>query len=228
MAIRFKINKAAYEALSDEMKLEYIAGDKDGEFVLDVLDLPAPEDTSPLKRSLEKERETVKTLKREKGELQTRLDEAPDVEALKATHAEEVSKYKKFTEGSLIDGTAAQIAAKISTAPALIIPHIKARLTADLSGEMPVTKVRGLDGKITETTLDDLAKEFVANKDFSAIMLGSKATGGGTPTKANSSPLGGGMPPKDGEQASFDAASAKPADLAARITARREAAAQQE
>lgn len=226
MAMKFKISKKEYEALSDEMKPEYVAGETAGEYVLDVTGLPEPEDTGPLQRALEKERQTNKTLKTENGTLKQQIADFPDVEALKATHAEEVGKFKKFTETSLIDGEAAKLAAKISTAPALLLPIIKARLMADVSGDAPVTKVLGADGKPSDLTIEKLGEEIVANKDYAAIIIGSKASGSVTPrNQPSSKPLAGGMPAKDGE--TFDASKATPADLAARIKERKEASAQQ-
>ena len=227
MALAFIIKKAAYDALSDELKAEYIAGDKDGEYQLDVAGQPAPEDTGPLKRALEAEKTKFKTLKAERDDLKAKVDAAPDVDALKTQHETEVKKYKDFTEATLIDGEAAKLAAKISTAPALMLPIIKARLVADLTGDTPVTKVKGTDGKVGDDfTIEKLSAELVANKDYGAIIIGSKASGGGAPKTPTVKPLGGGAP-KDGEQAP-DLSKMAGGDLAARITARREAAAAQQ
>lgn len=199
MALAFKINKKTFDALSDDMKAEYIAGDKDGEFVLDVQGLPEPEDTGPLKRALESEKTKYKTLKAERDDLKSKVDNAPDVEALKTQHEQEVGKYKNFTEKTLIDGEANKLAARISTAPALLAPIIKARLVADLSGDEPVTKVKGPDGKVSDDfTIEKLSSELVANKEYAAIIVGSKASGGGAPKNTSIKPLGGGAP-KDGE-----------------------------
>ena len=44
MALKHKINKAAYDKLSDELKAEYMVGETDGEFVLDVTGLPEAPD----------------------------------------------------------------------------------------------------------------------------------------------------------------------------------------
>lgn len=226
MALPFKINKAKYDALSDEMKAEYIAGDKDGEYVLDVTDLPQGEDTGPIKRALESERNKNKALKTENDGLKTQIADFPDVEALKTQHAAETKKYKDYTESALIDGAALALATKISNSPNLLLPHIKARLVADTSGDKPVTKVLGADGKPSDITIEKLGEEFVANKDFAAIIIASKASGGGTPpAKPGSKPLGGGMPPKDGEQAP-DLSKLAGSDLAARLKAKKEAAAQ--
>ena len=222
--LKFKIDKKAYDALSDEMKAEYISGDSEGQFVLDISGLPEPEDTAPIKRALEREKETVKTLKREKGDLQAKVDEAPDVEAMTTKHAAEVKKYKDFTEKTLLDGTATAMATKISTVPTLMSKAIKERLVVDLEGDVPTVKIKGVDGQISaDLTLEKLSQEFVANKEFSGIMIGSKASGGGAPNPTIK-PLGGGAP-KDGEQA-VDLSKLSGADMAARITARKEAEAQ--
>lgn len=227
MALRFKINKAQYDKLSDEFKGEYIAGDNDGEYVLDVSDLPQGEDVGPVKRALESERNAHKATKTKLGEVQAQLDAAPDVEALKTEHAKEVGKYKSFTEKTLIDNAALALATKISTSPAILLPHIKSRLVADVTGDEPVTKVLGADGKPSDLTIDKLGEEFVANADFKTIIKASNGSGGGTPPKTTVKPLGGGMPPKDGEQGQAPDLSAMPAkDLAARIKERKAAQAE--
>lgn len=227
MALRHKINKAQYDALSDEMKNEYIAGEKDGEFVLDVSGLPEPEDTSPLKRTIESLRNEVKGLKDDKSKLTQQIAEMPDIEALSKQHAEVTAKLTSFVNESLIDNEALRLASKISTAPELLAPLIAKRLTADLSGEKPVTKILGTDGKISaELTFDKLGEEFVANKAYAAIIKTSAARGSGAPLNKDQRP-GGGMPPAGQQDQQFDAAKAKPADLAARITARKEAAGEQ-
>ncbi len=227
MALAFNIKTAAYNKLSDEMKAEYIAGDKDGEYVLDVAGLPEPEDTGPLKRARDAEKAKAADYKKKLDEANDKLAATPDVEALKAQHEKDIAKYKTFTEKTLLDATADQIATKISNAPKLLAPHIKARLVTDLTGDVPVTKVLGLDGKVSDMTLDKLSEEFVANKDFGAIITASKARGGGAPT-VPAKPSGGGAPAGNPEQQAVDFSKLSGNDLAARITAKREAAAQQQ
>ncbi|WEM33661.1 head scaffolding protein [Pseudomonas phage PSA-KC1] len=82
------------------------------------------------------------------------------------------------------------------------MPHIKSRLMADFEGDTPVTRVLDKDGKPSALTIDELANEFVANKDFSAIITASKASGGAGKPSQN----GGGAP-------KFNGQSDKPADL---------------
>lgn len=225
MAMKFKINKAAYDKLSDEFKGEYIAGENDGEYVLDVSDLPTGEDVGPVKRALEAERNAHKATKTKLTTAEATIAAAPDVEALKAEHGKEVGKYKSFTEKTLIDNAALALASKISTSPALLLPHIKSRLVADMTGDEPVTKVIGADGKPSDLTIDKLGEEFVANADFKTIIKASNGTGGGTPPAPTVKPLGSGMLPKAGEQGNEapDFSKLPPKDLAAHLRAKAEA-----
>ena len=50
------------------------------------------------------------------------------------------------------------------------------------------TRILDKDGNPTAQTFDDLEKEFLANKDFAPILVGSKGSGGG----ANGNNGGGG------------------------------------
>lgn len=222
MALKFKINKSAYDAMSDEFKAEYVAGEKDGEFVLDVSDLPQGEDTGPLKRALESERGKFKTLKTELDAAKLAISEFPDVEALKAEHGKEVGKFKTYTEKSLIDGEAFKLAAKISTTPKLLAKDIRDRLVIDLSGDEPSVKIKGADGKVDDKmTFDKLGEEYLANVDYKNIMIGSKASGGGAP-KPGTKPSGGGAPAgEDGKPVNLANLSGK--DMAARIGERKAA-----
>lgn len=227
MALAFKIKKAAYDKLSDDMKAEYIAGDAEGEYVLDVSGLPEPEDTGPLKRALESEKTKHKETKTKLGEAQAKIDGFEDVDALKASHEKEVSKYKTFTEKTLIDGTAMTIANAVSNSPKLLASQIKDRLVVDLSGDEPKVQIKDKDGKVSaDMTVEKLQSEVVANPDFKAIIIASKATGGGAP-KPGTKPLGGGAP-KVGEQGEgdkpFNFATASGAELAAHLKAKKEAA----
>lgn len=224
MALAFKITKAKYDALSEDMKKEYLAGEGEGEYVLDVLGIPAPEDTGPLKRSLEAERGKVKDIKAKLDEANGKLAEVPNIDEMKANHEKEVGKYKSFTENTLIDSVAMSLASKISKAPALLAPVIKARLVADMSGDTPVTRIKGADGKVVaDFTIDKLGEELVANKDYAAIMIASQASGGGAPRSPAIKPLGGGAPQGEQSGQTPDLSTMKPSDLAARISERKAA-----
>jgi hypothetical protein len=223
MAMKYKINKATYDALPDEMKNEYVAGENDGDFVLDVTGLPAGEDVGPVKRALESERNKSKDLKAQLDGAKATIADFPNVDDLKAQHEKEVGKFKSFTEKTLVDGKAFELASKISTMPKLLAKEIRDRIIVDLTGDEPIAKIKGADGKVSDMTFDKLGEEFVANKDFAGIMIGSKASGGGAPkpgTKVNGagSPVSG----QDGDKP-VNLATMSGKDMAARISERKEA-----
>jgi hypothetical protein len=227
MAMKFKITKAQYDALSDELKNEYVAGEADGEFVLDVNGLPEPEDTGPLKRGLEAEKTKSKDFKRQLDEAKAKLADMPDVEALKADHTKSTAKLTTFVEKTLKDSVAQGLASKISTAPTLLAPKIAERIAVDMSGDEPKTVFLGKDGKPDATlTIEKIREEVVANPEYKSIIIASKASGGGAPPSLVK-PLGGGAP-KDGEHGQFDASVASGKDLAAHLAAKKEANAQQQ
>lgn len=227
MALKHKLMQSGYDKLSDDLKKEYIAGEKDGEFILDVEGLPAPEDTGPLKRSLERAREDLKNAKKERDDFKSKLDEAPDVEAIKQAHAAETAKLTKFVDNTLRSSKAMEIANKISTAPKLLAPIIAARLQVDMAGDEPKAVILGKDGKPDAAMdFDKLSQELVANPDYKAIIVSSKATGGGAP-KSSLNASGGGAPAGDQDK-SVDLAKMDGKALAERLKAKKasEAAAQ--
>ena len=216
MALKKKLTKEEHAKLSDALKAEYIE-DGDG-FRLDV---DGDEDTGALKRAKDREAQLRKDAEKEAKELRERLESIEGDDARKkgdiATlekswqskldkqreeYEDKLSKLTAHTTKTLVDNVASQLAHKISNAPALIMPHIKSRLMADFEGDTPVTRVLDKDGKPSALTIDELANEFVANKDFSAIITASKASGGAGKPSQN----GGGAP-------KFNGQSDKPADL---------------
>lgn len=238
MALKRKITKAEYDKLSTEIKTEYVADGDD--FKLDIAG-EADEDTGALKRAKDREaqlrREAEKRAKeaedklagiegddaRKKGDIAT-LEKAwqKKLDDAKAEADAKISKYENNIRATLVDNVATKLAAEISTSPALILPHIKARLVADLDGDTPTTKVLGKDGKPSNVTLDDLRKEFVDNKDFATIIRASKASGGGAPDASQRTRLGGAPQTPTGDKpASLAALPAK--DLAAQLKAAKEA-----
>ena len=233
MALKKKLTKAEYEKLSDALKSEYISDGDDYK-----LDLDGDEDTGALKRAKDRETQLRRDAEKKAKELEEQLAAISDTDARKKGDIETLEKSWQKKEGetkaaydariakleghiktSLVDTVASQIAHKISSAPALILPHIKARLAADLEGDAPSTKVLDKDGKVSAFTVEDLTKEFVANKDFSAIMIGSKASGGGAP-KQGLGKLGSATTQNSEQPTSL--ASMSPRDLAATIKANKE------
>lgn len=222
MALKKKLTKEEYSKLSDHIKAEYI---EDGDGFR--LDIDGDEDTGALKRAKDREAQLRRDAEAKLREAQEELDringddarKKGDIATLekswqkklddtKAEYEGKVSKLTAHTTKTLVDNVATQIATKISNAPALLLPHIKSRLQADFEGDSPVTRVLDKDGRHSAMTVEELAAEFVANKDFSAIITASKASGGaGKPSNQN----GGGAPNQSEKPA--DLASMKPAQL---------------
>lgn len=230
MAIKKKVSAEEYAKLADHLKALY--AEKEGEYILDV---DGDEDTGALKRAKEHEKEQRKAAELKAKELEEKLAKMDedglrkrgDVEALDKSWGEKFAAREKelsealgkkdsYIKTALVDNVARDIAHKISTSPSLIMPHIKARLVADLEGESPTTRILGVDGKISALTVDDLTKEFISNKEFAPIIVGSKASGSSA-THGNIGPSGaqGGQKP--------NLATMKPAELAAYIEANKTA-----
>lgn len=229
MALKKKLTKDEYAKLSEHLKAEYVE-DGDG-FRLDV---DGEEDTGALKRAKDRESQLRKEAEAKLKEAQEQLDALgtddarkkgdiatlekswqAKLDAQKAESETRISKLTSHTTKSLVDNVALSIATKISNAPSLLLPHIKTRLQADFEGDEPKTRVLDKDGKPSALTLDELASEFVANKDFSAIITASKASGGAGKSSQN----GGGAPNNSGNSGnqSADFSKMKPSELAAHL-----------
>ena len=196
MALKKKISKADHEKLPDHFKAEYI--EKGGEFHLDLDD----EESGALLRAKDREKELRKAAETKAKELEERLAELEgtdarkrgDIETLEKSWKSKLAETEKalterlankdaYLKNTLVDSVAQQIASKISTSPALIMPHIKARLAADLDGDTPSTKVLDKNGQLSALTIEELQNEFVTNPDFGAIIIGSKASGSRAPSQ---------------------------------------------
>lgn len=229
MALKKKITKEDHAKLSDALKSEYVE-DGDG-FRLDV---DGEEDTGALKRAKDREaqlrREAEAKLReaqeqidalgsddaRKKGDIAT-LEKSwqKKIEDQKTEYEQKLGKLTDHTKKQLVDNVAQQLASKISNAPALILPHIKARLVADFDGDAPVTRILDGKGQLSSMTIEELSAEFVSNKDFGAIITASRATGG-----ANSSNNQGGGAPNFSNNTA-DLAKMSPNDLVAHIAAKK-------
>lgn len=195
MALKRKISKEEYEKLSDAFKSEYV--EKDGEFVLDI---EGDIDTGALSRAKSRETQLRREAEENARKLQEKLDEYEtndarkkgDVETLEkawkneketltADYTKKLTDKDAFIKTTLLNAEALAIANRISTSPSVMLPHIKSRLTVDFDGEQPSVKVLDAKGNVSLASIEDLSKEFVANEDFSAILVGNKASGGRAP-----------------------------------------------
>lgn len=230
MALKLKISKADFGKLPADIQAEY---DADGDSYK--LNVDGLEDTGALRRAKDREAQGRKDAEARANELQAELDalgmdpkKKADIAALERSWGEKleqqkagdkakIDKHEAYIKSLLVDGAAEKMAREISTSPALITPHIKARLVADLTGETPSTRILGKDGKVDAALkLEDLQKELIANPDFKAIIIASKASGGGTPARTTQQlPASGGT---NGDKPA-NLAVAAPADLLAHINA---------
>jgi hypothetical protein len=231
MALKRKITKDQFDKLADNIKFEYVA---EGESY--VLQTEGDEDVGPLKRANQRLKDQLEAEQRRADEAADKLEKIEkqgDIDALerqwtkdKETAVGEVQtkleKANAYIQKSMRDNAAQSLAEKISTSPALIRPHIEARITVDISGDEPVIKVLDKAGKATALTVDKLGEEFVANKDFSSIIRVTKASGGaGSPSSnggAVKQPVG---PSQGNNEQPADLSKASPQELAAHIQAKK-------
>jgi hypothetical protein len=199
MALKFKITKTAYGKLSEEMKAEYVEEEGGKGYVLDVEGLPEPEDTGELKRAKDREKERADNLQEELTEATAKIEK---LEKAQTTQDKDVARVtaryeKKLTEAKaesqeVIDGlrekiakgvrenVASKLATTISNSPKIMERHILDRLTVEFNDDgEAVLKVLDKDNKPSDMTVEKLGEELVANKDFAAIIVGSRAKGGG-------------------------------------------------
>lgn len=196
MALKRKLTKAEYDALSEDIKKEYKA---DGAgYILDLEDA------------------AFETLKTEKEAARLRAEKAEaDLQALKDAEAEKIRKaaedaakasgdvaaleksWKEKAERDtaaerertkaasnalrslLVNTTASKMANEICTVPELLVDRIKARMTVEIVDETPILRILSADGKPSALSLDDLKKEFLDNQALKAVIKGSNASGGG-------------------------------------------------
>ena len=203
------------DGLPDDVKKEYT--EKDGKFYLDIEGLDEHPGVGALKRAKDHE----KTLRQKAEEKVTSLEgdlikkdeeieglrtgaiPKADVDALRTSYEEKLKKQQTEAEAKysslntlvekhMLDGEALRLATDISTVPALLVPHIRSRLKLEeVNGELSIS-VLDATGKPSAASLDDLRKELLSNKNFAAILIGSKASGGG----ANGGSGGGGASKK--------------------------------
>jgi len=202
MAVKKEIDTTDFETLDDSLKSLYVKTDGD-KYRLDLDDDWSSKQTNDgeLKRALDRERQEAKEAKAELAKMRKELvdgktltaKKAGDIETLEKQWNEKLTKQEReslekltrkdeFIKKTLVDNVAIQIANKIAPKNVeIILPHIKARLAADLDGDSPVTRVLDQSGQTSVLSVKDLQDEFVANPVFAPIIEASKASGSSTP-----------------------------------------------
>lgn len=205
MALKRKITKAEYDALSEVLQAEYR---QDGDsYVLDLEDSgfdALKAEKARLAEELRKKEEAEAAAAEEaRKEREKAAKAAGDMEALEASwkekydrdlaaEREKASTSTKALEAVFVNKVARDLAEKISTVPDLLVDVIKKRLTVETNGGTPITRVVDVNGQPSALSISDLEKEFVDNPAYAAIIKASNANGGG----AGEGGEGGGAPRK--------------------------------
>lgn len=211
--LKQKIDKAAFDALKPDVQAEYKVNPSNAaEYVLDTEEareaiaardrekaradaLQAQIDgiNEKLTKAEKDKQDLADEAARKKGDTtaldaswQKKLDDANAAADVKIT------KLNDQLKALLVKAEARKLAAEISTVPDLLAPAIEARLSADLTGDLPITRVLDAAGKPSASSIDELRKEFVANPNYAAIIKANDASGGG----AGGGSGGGGAPGK--------------------------------
>lgn len=231
MALKKNLTKTEFDALPDVLKAEY---KQNGEGYS--LDVDGEEDVGALKRAKEHEKEEKKKAKAEADEAKRLLAEKEEELARKTGNVEDLDKswqaklatkesemkaekekLAKQVQTLLVDNVAISLANELSkTSAKVLLPHITPRLTVDMDGDKPTTRILDAEGKISALTLDDLKKEFRDNKDFSAIITQTNASGSSKADDKPNKQLSGGAAQKPDKPL----VDMKPDELAAYITAK--------
>jgi len=232
MAIKRKISKEEFEKLPDILKSEY--EEKGGSYIA-IID-GDDEAVEALKKAKEHESNAHKETKTKMKELEDRLNTMDydgkkknnDIEAIEKSWSEKLANREKELSGerdslksmlssSLRDATIASIASKIvkPDAQRLFKKSIEERFNVELDGDKPAIRILDREGKPSAMSLDDFEKEILADKEYSSILVGSKASGGAgvKPGQSVASP---------GESKPVDLSKLKPAELAAHIKTKHE------
>lgn len=187
-----KITKEAYNALTTEQKkLWKISGDE-YELVGDT------EIAAEARRAKDREKARADTAEATLAEVQQRLTELEGSDASKRGDIKQIEKswndklelekkknektvttLKAQLEKVMIQNAIGGIASEIFTNPKRDSRLLSDRIYVDYEGDEPVVRVRDKEGKPSALSLEDLKKETVDNKDYSDILLGSKASGSG-------------------------------------------------
>lgn len=176
MSLKYKISAATFEKMEESVQKLYSKDDEN--YKLNVDGLP----------DFEREQNLREKAETRASDLQKKLDEI-DVDGfqrkeaeLKESHAKEVAKLQATiakNEAHILatakSQSAKEIAAKISNAPDLLLPHIESNIHAELKNGQVELTYKTSKGEAVD--VENFSKDFQTNDKFSAIIIGSKASG---------------------------------------------------
>lgn len=213
--MKYKINKAAFDALSDDLKALYKQfGDY---YMLSIEGMPSgdPDGLAEKNEQLLTELKQMKAKAGEEEEAKRKAEEEAakkkgDIEALEKSWQEKLDKANSESQqkldalqgsldGLLVDNVAQKLASEIGVkgSESLLIPHITQRLAAEERDGKHTTVIKDVNGQASALTLDELKNEFIANPAFAPVVVGSKANGGGAGGGNGGAAGGGDKKPED-------------------------------
>lgn len=92
---------------------------------------------------------------------------------------EQLSKRDAQIRKLMVSDKAMEIASRISTSPKAMARILADRITIEEDGDEYVIRILDADGKPSALSVAELEKEIVSDKEFSGIIKGSQASGGG-------------------------------------------------
>ena len=200
MKIKRKLSDAEYNALDDNKKALYVKQGSD--WVLDLEDTAFEEvkkEKDSLRAKVEQfesekraaeEKAAEEKAKREQEKMAKQKKEG-EWEAYTKSLEEKVEKlqndlkttqegYRNRLTTDMLNREVDRIANELSTAPSLLKPFIRDRLTVEFVGEEPRIFVKDDKGHKSATSVKEFEKSIVDNSEFSAII---KQTAGGASTQ---------------------------------------------
>lgn len=204
MALKKKIDEETFKALPKDVQTNYTkSGDN---YILDL----EGDDAEELKRGKDRANEEAKEAKKAQKAAEKKLAELEEqigdgdkekdiakltkafdaklkvatdaMEAAKKESVDKIAARDALTKKSMIDAASKEIATKISTMPTIMARFLADRLSVEISEEGEAALVvLDAKGKASSLTIEQLQKEFSTNKEYAGMIIGSKASGSGTP-----------------------------------------------
>lgn len=202
-------SKSLYVMVDDEYRLDVTGGfliDNDPQALLN-----AKNHEVEKRKSVEAELKTIKD--KAASEIQKAKEEAENkareeaiknndaaalhadlqkqIQAMQKKHSEElelqraeVKRQQELVRQTKLNTAASEMASKISTSPSLLSPLIMNRLDLDSEGNIVATDNQGSIN--LDFDLSKLEQEFIDNKEYAPIIIGSKASGASGSTSSGS------------------------------------------
>ena len=213
MPLKFKIDDI--DSVEEPFRGLYEKGD-DGKYRLSV---EGVDDVEPLKRAKDHEKQARVEAEKKAKELTAELEQAKkeaqagqydraktdgDIAALEeswkakleATQTEYESKMsavQSALEAAVIDAAVDDVSS-IFVAPKAMMPFVRSKLKVEIADGRPSVRVVGDDGKPTAMSIDELKESLKSDESLAAVIVGSKASGGGVGGDSGAGNSGSGSP----------------------------------